>query len=78
MIVSDKVAAMMTPEDRARCIPPILLPAERAAKMEAQSEKALQRLCEAELNRRNIVFLHLSFRAREKIVFCCQGPSIRH
>lgn len=45
----------------------VLLPAERAAKLERQSEKELQRLCESELNRRNIVYLHLSFRAREKI-----------
>jgi len=56
----------------------VLLPAERVAKLEKQSEKELQRLCEAELNRRGIVYLHLSFRAREKIgwpdlVFAIKG-----
>lgn len=35
-------------------------------KADATAEKALQSLCESELNRRGIVFLHLSFRAREK------------
>ena len=45
----------------------ILLPEERTAKLEMQSEKELQSMCESELNRRNIVYLHLSFRAREKI-----------
>ena len=56
----------------------VLLPEERIKKLEAQSEKKLQSMCESELNRRNIVYLHLSFRAREKIgwpdlVFCING-----
>ena len=31
------------------------------------NERELQRLCEQELSRRNIWFIHLSFRAREKV-----------
>jgi hypothetical protein len=31
------------------------------------AEKELQKLCEHELTRRNIPFLHLSFKAREKV-----------
>ncbi|MCK9433128.1 MAG: VRR-NUC domain-containing protein [Candidatus Omnitrophica bacterium] len=65
MIVNDKIAKLMSEKDRKAF--KILLPAERVAKLEAQSEKELQRICESELNRRNIVYLHLSFRAREKI-----------
>jgi len=45
----------------------ILLPEERVTKLEQKSEKELQTRCEQELNRRNIVYLHLSFRARERI-----------
>jgi hypothetical protein len=68
----------MTATDRKKF--KVLLPAERVVKLEAQSEKELQRLCESELNRRGIVYLHLSFRAREKIgwpdlVFCIHGKS---
>lgn len=65
MIITDKIASMMSPV--ARKALKILLPAERVEKIERQSEKQLQRLCEMELNRRGIVYLHLSFRAREKI-----------
>ena len=51
---------------------------ERAAKIDGQAEKELQRLCEQALNSRGIVYLHLSPMAREKIgwpdlVFCVCG-----
>jgi len=65
MIVSDKIARCMSVADRKRF--KILLPEERIAKQDAIAEKTLQSLCESELNRRRIVYLHLSFRAREKI-----------
>ena len=44
-------------------------------------ESALQKLCEQELSRRNIVYLHLSPRAREKqgwpdLVFALNGVPI--
>lgn len=76
MIINDRTAAMMSEKDRKAL--KILLPAERMAKLERQSEKELQKLCESELNQRGIVFLHLSFRAREKIgwpdlVFAIKG-----
>lgn len=76
MIVNDKIASLMSPADRKALR--ILLPAERVAKLEKQTEKELQKLCESELNRRNIIYLHLSFRAREKcgwpdLVFCIRG-----
>ena len=45
----------------------IKTPEERAAQAEAIAEKEIQGLCEQELNRRNIVYLHLSPRAREKV-----------
>lgn len=52
--------------------------AEVQAAYEQATEGQLQRLCESELSRRGIVFLHLSFRAREKIgwpdlTFCLEG-----
>jgi len=64
MIVTDKIASMMSPADRKAY--KIALPAERREKAEAGVEKELQRLCEQELSRRGIMYLHLSFRAREK------------
>lgn len=78
MIVTDQIAKMISKADRKAL--KILLPDERMAKIDAQSEKELQRLCESELNRRNIVYLHLSFRAREKIgwpdlTFHLPGPN---
>lgn len=63
-IVPDRLARLMSPADR-RALG-TLLPEERAAKIEAGREAVLQRLCEQELSRRGIVFLHLSPRAREK------------
>lgn len=76
MIITDNYAKCMSAADRKKF--KVLLPAERVAKLEKQSEKELQRLCESELNRRGIVYLHLSFRAREKIgwpdlVFAIKG-----
>lgn len=65
MIINDRIASMMSSDDRKKF--KVSLPSERAEKLEQQREKELQRLCEQELNRRGIVFLHLSFRAREKI-----------
>jgi len=64
MIVTDKIASMMSDADRKAL--KIALPAERREKAEAGVEKELQRLCEQELSRRGIMYLHLSFRAREK------------
>jgi len=45
---------------------------------QSQDERALQRLCEQELTFRGIIYLHLSFRAREKVgwpdlTFALQG-----
>ena len=65
VIVSDKIAKLMSTGDRKAL--GILLPGEREARHDVKDEKTLQRLCESELNRRGIVYLHLSFRAREKI-----------
>ena len=65
VIVSDKIAKLMSPADRKAL--GVLLPAEREARHDVKDEKTLQRLCESELNRRGIVYLHLPFRAREKI-----------
>ena len=57
-----------------------LMPADekRMKKNSAKLEKDLQRLCEQELSRRNIVYLHLSPMAREKqgwpdLVFASAG-----
>lgn len=41
-------------------------PEERRAQSEAAEEAGLQKLCEQELNRNGIAYLHLSPRAREK------------
>ena len=63
--ITPKLAAMMSAEDRKAF--GVLTPDECRVKHEAQEEAPLQRLCEQELSRRGIVYLHLSFRAREKI-----------
>jgi len=63
-LVPDKVAAMMNIADRRSM--GILSPAERKGAVEHFAEAQLQRLCEQELSRRRIAYLHLSFRAREK------------
>jgi len=63
--ITPKMASMMSPADRKAL--GVLTPEQRAAKVEAQTEAPLQKLCEQELSRRGIVYLHLSFRAREKI-----------
>jgi len=65
VIVSDRIAKLMSTADRRAM--GVLLPGERVALQDAIAEKTLQSLCESELNRRRIVYLHLSFRAREKI-----------
>jgi len=44
----------------------ILTTEERRKYCQDEAEKYLQRLCEQELSRRSIAYLHLSFRAREK------------
>ena len=49
-------------------------------KEQLKDEAALQKLCEQELSRRSIEFLHLSYRAREKkgypdLTFCVRFPS---
>lgn len=53
-------------------------PCEKPSKQDEKDEKELQRLCELELGRRGIWFLHLSPRAREKtgtpdILACVNG-----
>ena len=63
-LVPDKVAAMMNIADRRSM--GILSPDERKGAVEHFAEAQLQRLCEQELFRRHIAYLHLSFRAREK------------
>ena len=57
------------------------LPSESYAKNSIKNEAELQIMCEKELNRRGIAYLHLSFRAREKIgwpdlVFCVKGRPV--
>jgi len=63
--ITPKLAGMMNAKDRKAL--GILTTEEHQVKVEAIAEAPLQRLCEQELSRRGIVFLHLSFRAREKI-----------
>lgn len=63
-LVPDAVARLMRPADRRAC--GVRTPEERRAKADAGAERDLQRLCELELSRRGIQFLHLSPRAREK------------
>jgi len=63
-LIDDKTIAMMSEADRTAL--GVRTVEERQGKAEEIAEKELQRLCEAELSRRRIVYLHLSFRAREK------------
>ena len=63
-LIDDKTASMMSMSDRRSM--GILSPAERKGAIEHFAEAQLQRLCEMELSRRRIAYLHLSFRAREK------------
>ena len=63
--ITPKIAGMMGAADRKAF--GILMPDERRANVEAQQEAPMHRLCEQELSRRGIMYLHLSFRAREKI-----------
>jgi len=75
-LIDDKTIAMMNPTDRQAL--GVLTPDERRHKGEAVVERYLQRLCEQELSRRRISYMHLSFRAREKIgwpdlTFCLHG-----
>ena len=63
--LTSRQIAMMSPADRKAL--GVFTPEQRKAKAEAQAEAPLQKLCEQELSRRGIVYLHLSFRAREKI-----------
>ena len=63
-LLSDRQIAMMAPADRKAL--GVLTPEDRRHKIEEIAEKELQRLCEQELSRRFITYLHLSFRAREK------------
>jgi len=74
--IPDRLAKLMSPADR-RALG-LLVPEERQAKIQHQREADLQRLCESELSRRGIVYLHLSWRAREKagwpdLTFCVNG-----
>ena len=63
-LIPGKTVAMMNQEDRKAL--GLMEPWERKHKAEEMAEKDLQRLCEQELSRRRIAYLHLSFRAREK------------
>ena len=63
-LVPDKTVSMMNQADRKAL--GLVAPEERQHKAEEMAEKDLQRLCEQELSRRRIAYLHLSFRAREK------------
>jgi len=63
--ITPDMAARMDPKDRKAL--GVLTPEQRDTKIEAKEEAPLQRLCEQELSRRGIMYLHLSFRAREKI-----------
>jgi hypothetical protein len=62
--ITPQLAAMMNAKDRKAL--GVLTLDERERKVEGIAERELQRLCEQELSRRGIVYLHLSFRAREK------------
>jgi len=63
-LVPDKTVSMMNQADRKAL--GLKTVEERQGKAEEMAEKELQRLCEQELSRRGIAYLHLSFRAREK------------
>lgn len=64
-LLPDRMARLMSPADRKAL--GIRLPDERRARADGMAERELQRLCELELSRRGIPFLHLSPRAREKV-----------
>jgi hypothetical protein len=64
-IVPEQIARCMSEADRAAL--GVKTSAECAADGAARMERDLQRLCEQELNRRGIAYLHLSPMAREKI-----------
>ena len=63
-LLTDRQIAMMSPADRKAL--GVKTVEERQGKADEMAEKELQQLCERELSRRGIVYLHLSFRAREK------------
>ena len=63
-LIPGNIVRLMSPADRKAL--GILTPDERTAKADDRAEKELQRLCEQELSRRGIEYIHLSFRAREK------------
>ena len=77
--VPDNISKLMSPADRKEL--GVLTPVERTAKADDKAEKELQRLCEQELSRRGIEYIHLSFRAREKrgypdLTFAMNGTPI--
>ena len=63
-LLTDRQIAMILPADRKAL--GVKTVEERQGKADEMAEKELQQLCERELSRRGIVYLHLSFRAREK------------
>jgi len=63
-IIPDRILLRMRPADRLAVGQDTA--AEARKKGAARRESELQKLCEAELMRRNIAYLHLSPRAREK------------
>lgn len=62
--IPQRVIDQMTPEQRKEL--GLKTDSERREAYEAGQERKLQADCERELSRRNIVFLHMSHRAREK------------
>ena len=79
MQATPQMIKLMSPADRAFCDPLKLTePIVPDPGKQTGLEKDLQRLCELELSRRNIWYLHLSPRAREKagvpdLIFCIDG-----
>lgn len=62
--VPDEYARLMTPAARKEL--GIVLPEEAKVKADDAAEAVLQGLCEDELNRTRVAYLHLSMKAREK------------
>ncbi len=77
--IPESFAKRMSAKDRKEL--GIKLLDELRVEAEQSLESKLQKLCEQELSRKGIAFLHLSFRAREKkgwpdLVFCVRGMPV--
>lgn len=64
-IIPDKIARLMNADDR-RALE-VKLPEERKLAADAMTEKEMQSLCEQYLSQHDIVYMHLSPMAREKV-----------